>query len=859
MIRALVGDRSPLGVLWILELRAALGASRANALVAVLGIAVSVAMAAALERVSRSVAATLAQTAEARAGAGALEVRNGTLGVPEALVATLAGVPGVASAAPVVEQTFHLVDAPVAGDALHVLGRDFLADGSERVYVTSGGVAVSDPLRLLARPDSVIVAAALVERAGLREGATLRVRAAGEERELVVRGVIAGGGLADVWDGQLALMDVYALQSLVARPGLLDRIDIALAPGADAVAVQSALAARIGSSARVRPPSRELGELDAAMSSMQAAAWTFAVIATLVAALVAYGTMSLAVARRLREIACLRAAGLEASRAWRLVGAHCALVAGAGTLLGLPLAFALSELGLEEFSRQFRFHESRGVVPLPPSGLTLGVALAIGLGVSMLGGLAPALRASRVGPLELLDSVRPDPSGARRRTRPVLLVLLIALAACGAAALPHAVPAAARASAWIAAALLALAVATAPLLRALLRALAPVLERVAPSVGPLVGVSALARIGPVRIAVCSIAGVVTGVSCVFSVVHSYASAIDASFGRFGSNAIYVMGGANLDVGRRERIGTETIARVRATPGVDAVAERFFGELSFRGEEIFVLAEQVDLLAEHAPAFWNGPEPKPFAAALVRGEVGVSGPFALHFGVSAGDAIELPTPAGPRAFRVAGVFDDFSQPGGVLLDLATFDRHWPRRGAGRLAIWAREPTEVVAGRIKASVAALQPLVLLHGDRLAKRGTNFVAPYLGLLRLVGGLLCALGALSLLVTQLGAVLDRRRELGLLRAAGATRGQLVAAVLLDTLVTSTLAAVTGAALGLACGKPSLGVLGDTFHWTLAYAPDLPATAGLAAGSVVAALFAASIPALRAARVAPTDALTRE
>ncbi len=855
---SLAGDRSRLGVLWIVELRAALGPSRASAIVAALGIAVSVAMAAAVERVSRSVAATLERTASDRAGSAALEVRNGTLGVPEALVATVAGVPGVASAAPVVEATFRLVDGPVADAALHVLGLDLLAE-RVGVRVTSAGVAVADPLRLLARPESVIVGASLLERAGLREGGLLRVRAAGRERALVVRGVLAPGGVGDLWDGQLALMDVYALQMLVGREGLLDRIDVALAPEADADRVRDALSSRLGRAAAVRRPRRDLGELEAAMASMQIAASTFAVIAALVAALVAYGTMSLAVARRLREIACLRAAGLEASRAWRLVGTHCALVAVAGTLLGLPLAWVLSELGLDEFSRQYVFHERHGVTPLPPTAATLAVALAVGMGVSLLGGLGPALRVARVAPLDLLDSARPDPRGRRVGALPFALVATLALSVCGAAALPVALPAALRASAWIAAGLLVLAAATGRLLRAALRALAPVLERLAPSVGPLAGVSALARLGPVRIAVCSIAGIVTGVGCVFAVVHSYSEAIDSAFGAFGPGSIYVLGGVDLDAGPKERIGEETLARIRATPGVQAVAERVYDELSFREHEVGVLAERIAVLAERAPEFWRGSDRPALTAALVAGQVGASRAFAARFGVSVGDEIELPTRAGPRSFEIGGLFDDMSTDGLLLFDLATFDRHWPRSGAGRVAVWTSEPTEAVAGRIRAGADALQPLVLLHGEKLAKRGTDFVAPYLGLLRGVGALLCALGALSLLVTQLGAVLDRRRELGLLRAAGATRAQLVGAVLLDALVTSALAATVGVALGIACGRPSLGVLGETFHWSLAYTPDLAGSAGLAAASVAAALLAALVPALRAARVAPTEALTRE
>jgi putative ABC transport system permease protein len=124
-------------------------------------------------------------------------------------------------------------------------------------------------------------------------------------------------------------------------------------------------------------------------------------------------------------------------------------------------------------------------------------------------------------------------------------------------------------------------------------------------------------------------------------------------------------------------------------------------------------------------------------------------------------------------------------------------------------------------------------------------------------LNGLFLALGAVALLVGAVGvanimviSVLERRSEIGLRRALGATKGQIRTQFLCEAI----LLAVAGGAVGIALGVLATGIYAQTKGWALII-PTLAWAGGIGAALVIGA-GAGLVPALRAARLSPTDAL---
>ncbi|MBW2282339.1 MAG: hypothetical protein JRG82_16495, partial [Deltaproteobacteria bacterium] len=308
-------------------------------LFSIIGITVSVALAVGLESASRSVDAELDRTSAALSGRANLHVTAGSAGIPDSMVAELRAVPGVETASLLMIASLWLDD----GTALHVVGVDFFADQKVHQYsIRERGVEVRDSLRLVSLPDSVVITRALSERLGLGLGDRLAANSTTGPIELVVRGILEPGGIADAYGGQVAAMDVYGLQLLVGREGLVDRIDIVAAAGAvDRVAEE--LRRRTAGIAEVSPSSSDAA-LAGVIEALRSGVLLVVLIGVAVAGFISYTTTAMSADRRLRELALLQLAGVGPRGVRTLILAESVVVGMLAVAIGTPLGGLASDL-----------------------------------------------------------------------------------------------------------------------------------------------------------------------------------------------------------------------------------------------------------------------------------------------------------------------------------------------------------------------------------------------------------------------------------------------------------------------------------------------------------------------------------
>src|SRR5262249_10807986 len=184
--------------------------------------------------------------------------------------------------------------------------------------------------------------------------------------------------------------------------------------------------------------------------------------------------------------------------------------------------------------------------------------------------------------------------------------------------------------------------------------------------------------------------------------------------------------------------------------------------------------------------------------VARGEIAVSAAFANRFGIHTGDDLELATPNGVRRFHVAGETRGLAGPAGIIaMDLATYDAHCKRVGARSLLVWTRGDPAPVLEEIRRATYERQALFFTDGPELIARATAFANRFDALLFGVAALALFLGGVAIANLLLGNVAARRRELALLRAAGAEPGQLSGLVLADALLIALASIALGTALG--------------------------------------------------------------
>lgn len=827
-----------------------------------LAVATSVALATALEMSARSVGVELDRTADALAGAAAAEVTGGDLGVSESLLSAVASVPGVAIAAPYLQTTVRVARGPDEGAALHVVGVDLLLDRDVRTYsITPAGAEVQDAVALLADPRAVLVTHSFARRLGAEGGDGIPVHANFVEAELVIRGFLAAGGVADAFGGNVAVMDVYALQALLGRRGWLDRIDVVVAEGHEAARVLEDVSVRVAGVASVRPAAARSEWLGYTIASLRTIVASLVVVGALVASLLVYGAISLSVDRRTEEFALLRTVGLESDRARRLVRVDALVLAVCGALIGLPAGVLLSRYFLPIFSGISTYLEDVEIERTDWGAATLLLAFGVGVAIAWAGSLEPSRRAVARSPLATLGAARTAP-GATPSSRSFPFAYV---PACGAwlalAVSSFGLPPLVRVGLLVGLGLLLLATGVRLLLPPALRALRGLIDRIAPGIGRLAGASLVSRAAHLGITVAAVAGVLAGLTITLVFVESLTRTLDEWIATEYRDSVLVTAGSPFAGRDRELVAPETTAAIRATPGVRAVSELFTANILFRGEEVLLVGQSMDVLSRFGRLPAVDREPAELAAALEAGSIAVSDAFADHFDVTAGDSLTLDTPRGARTFEVAGVFRDYVGPAGsVQLDIRVLDLLWSRDGSYLLAAWTDSPVSSVIDAIRSAAGDRQPLFFVHGRELDRYAGSVLRRFTRLLQAVAGLTAVLGGLAVLNLLLGSLSERRRELALLRAAGATQGQLVGLTLFDGVLVGLIGAVAGIGIGVVCAYPTVkDVIREAFGWSVIFTVDLRVLSLLLGAVIIASLLAASYPAWLARRVIPREAFAPE
>jgi putative ABC transport system permease protein len=856
----MIGDRSRLPFGLLLSLRAALGSQRRFAGISLLAVSLSVCLAVGLQLSFAAVSTQLERDEQALRGYTDLEITSGEVGIPEDLLVVVQRVDGVEAAGPVIESSVRLDDGSGSDLALHLIGVDLVEDARLRTYsVSSTELTVLDPLRLISLTDSVVIPSSLASRISAREGDSLRITSANGVHELVVRGILSPGGVADAFGGQIAVMDVYALQEMLGMRGWLDRIDITLDPQFDIETVTNALKALVGDRAVVRPADRSDPFVLTALRTIRLAGLIITGTGIAAAAVLTYGAITISIRRRRREFGLLRAAGLEASRARKLVMSEALAVASGGTAIGLILGWFVGKVLLTGFNQTSRLITGTEGAAIEMGVATLAIGLVVGVGVSLVSAYIPARRVGIDDPLSqlALSESQVDPEAKRSLTLGLVLTLLFGVVTW--VELP--ILAVVQAAVVLALGLAALAMLLGPILGWLASAARVIAQLFWPGWALVVARALRSRTRQDRLAVAGVATVVASATAVLAVVQSLPATLDRTYRETGE--IVITGSDIRRSYERTPIRQETVDVIRSTPGVRAVMGHYTTQVLYGGERVALSAVSARVLGENGrQSYLEGGTTRQVMAGLTRGGVAVSQSFAHYFDVGVGDRIELATPSGNRGFPVVGIrelYANFGRTGSIHLDLDVFDEIWPRSGYYNLVIWPEGRPDHVIDQVRRRVAGGQLLFFAEGRDLADFARRQVEDANALLLLLVALTAGLGGVSILNLLFGALQDWRRDLALFRAGGATSGQLSALVVADGIAIAAIGTIAGMGMGLACARSILRVLTESFGWVVTLSVDWLQLAGAGLGVVLVSAIITAYPGWQARRLAVGEVLGNE
>src|SRR5262249_37417317 len=190
----------------------------------VLAVGLAVSLVVAIRLMNGAVLASFLDAVDAMGGRAALSITGADGGAfPDALVDTVAAVPGVKLAVPLVSSIAFPDDD--TGELLTVHGVDFTHDADVRLYHEGSADEI------LNDPHSVVLTKKFAEERGLTLGQTIRLATPTSVQAFTIRGLLEPQGLARALGGRLVVMDLYAAQHVFASDGRINQIDLVLDEG----------------------------------------------------------------------------------------------------------------------------------------------------------------------------------------------------------------------------------------------------------------------------------------------------------------------------------------------------------------------------------------------------------------------------------------------------------------------------------------------------------------------------------------------------------------------------------------------------------------------------------------------------
>lgn len=828
-----------------------------RAMLTALAVALGVAVVLAIELAGRAAAGSFHASLESLAGHDDLEI-TALGGVPDDAYARLATLP----------YPFHLTarmeDFAVVrpgGEVVPLIGLDLIGMAFEpgTTRPANENPAADSP----AVPDwdaSVWVGSGL----GPRAGDSLRLQI--NDAEAVYR---VAGVLPDLPDAvqfrHTIVMDIGLAQRVLRRVGRIDRVLVRLPAGNDAAKFESLLAAQLPGVRVARSGSRT----DENRKMLAAFRWNLRLlsyIALIVGSFLIYNTISVSVVRRRREIGVLRAVGAARSQVLAAFLGEAALFGLTGAIAGIPLARVMAVAAVRMLGATVEsLYVSSAPAPVAVTAGIIALGFAIGLGVALLSALAPALEAAHVAPVEAMDRGAREYQARVRKGRDAVIAGVLAIAALGASLLP---PFGTTPVFGYVAALLLIAAATMVMpgvVAASMAAASALLRRfgLRGLEAVLASRSLAASLRRSGVLTAALATAVAMMASVGIMVSSFRRTVVDWMDQQLPADLYLSPAVPPAADRHPTLDPEVAGIVARVPGVSTVGSFRSYSISYAGLPATLGVSDLSAVARTGRLdFLSGDRREILSQLAGNDTVVVSEPFSCKHYLRVGDSISLPLQGHSVAFRVLGIFYDYgSEAGLILIDRTTLARYLPEEPPTNLGVMLAPGADAEQARrdIVRALAGRHVAVFLNREIRAQAIRIFDRTF--------AITYALEAVAILVAVIGiagallaVVIDRKRELGLLRFLGASKRQIRRLIVCEAGLLGLLANLAGLTLGILLSMILIFVINkQSFGWTVRFHWPLALLAAGLGGVYLATLLAALYPAHAATRLVPIEVIHEE
>ena len=838
----------------------------------VAGISLGVAAIVSIGIVNKSVMRSFEDSINRVTGRAALQVTGAASGFPEELIERVQKVPGVEYAVPVIDTQGILVGAKER--TLMILGVDVLQDSNIRDYKLSDESAdIPDPLLFLARPDSILLTRELAEREGIKLDQTIQIQTVRGIRTFRVRGLLNPEGPAKIMSGSIAIMDYPAAQMAFGKEGRIDRIDVSLLRGENLDVVRERIIKALPGGYNVITPEGRTRQVEVLISHFQKNINLISFIAVFVGMYLIYNAVSISVVQRRKEIGILRALGTTRREIISLFMGETFVMAivGSGLGIGLGIFFAKSAIGAVGQTVS-ELYMRTAIAELAISWPNLAIGFVTGLVASLAAALFPALASTRITPVSAIRSTPYSEEGFLSGKRLKIAAMSFVLTAAALLLLYKTFPASPlfhnSAAMFLATIffLLGVSLATPTILQGFLLIFRKTISPRVGAAGRLAGLNLQKNI--TRNAVAA-AAIFYGISVFVSssgILYSTKQSVLDWIDSYVRGDIIVTSGHPIATTGAQNIPmpVEMWKEIEKVPGVLSADPFRKVYIDYHGRRILLLTLDIKRRMVYSPFKFAQGKREDMARLLPdQNYIAVNEAVAAQEHLKPGDAMVLPTPEGPIEFKIAVVNVDYSSDSGsILMDMHTYHKYWKEYLADSFSVRVtqKDQVESVRDEIARRFGRDRQLFVLPSREFKNEIRKVIDQGFAVNHAINIITMTIACFGIIVTLLASVLERTREIGILRSIGMLRSQVSRVVVIESMLLGIIGGTLGAGAGIIIGWTSLeGFLKGDYGASMQYHVQTASLFWAIVLSTLLSALAGVYPAQRAAKTNIVEALSYE
>jgi putative ABC transport system permease protein len=711
-----------------------------------------------------------------------------------------------------------------SGEVVEILGTDLLQDSGIRDFsLQTVEPDLKGLLPIVLDPRGIVLPEKFIPGTDFQPGDNIDFLINGQKRKLNVTAVLENKGIAKALNGNFAMMDIAAAQLALGKLGKLDRIDVEFLKEKNFDSVRKKISAVLPEFLRIDRPQRKSQQVEKMLRAFQYNLTALSFVALLVGLYLIYNMIALSVVRRRMEIGTLRALGATPTLVTVIFFLEAGILGTIGSFLGIGLGYFFAQFSLDAISLTINnLYVPSYVTEVDFEWRHMWPYLLLGVGLSFISALIPAFDAARTPPTLVMRRGSYDLKlflGNRKLNQSAVGALVLAAICAQLPAIDN-FPYFGFLSVFLL--ILGLSLFSPSALLLARRLLHGFCRNWFGAEGMLASMNLSQNVGRNALAVSSLAIAFMMVISMSIMVHSFRQTVTVWIGQTLRADIFIRIAGGRDIDYQYTLPSDRVASLKNIPGIAEIDQFRAIDISYNDKPVVLATGDFSVLAQYGNLIIKtGPK----AQELDRWMVGhnraiVSEAFSLKHNVTVGDRLNLSTPKGSLELEIAAVYFDYSRERGyIILDRTTFLEYYQDPDINSFIIYLADKNKMgdVRQTVLNTLGKEYQLIIRSNAELKKDVMEIFDKTFAITYALEIIAIGVAVLGLFNTLIALILERKREVGILRFLGAFKSQVKRVVLIEAGILGLIGSLMGLIAGIVVSIILIFVINkQSFGWTI-------------------------------------------